>query len=130
MKIFIRNCLAILISGLSLVAMANPCDDGGIGGTGIVSSRGIGGTGMLLNSSNVESGGIGGTGITQKGIGGTGKAQGGIGGTGVINTPPEAQSGIGGTGIVGVITGFGSICVNYLILHIFFKLVWPNGHLT
>lgn len=44
------------------------------------------------------------------GIGGTGgpALQGGIGGTGKT----ADAGGIGGTGIVGVITGFGSVCVN------------------
>jgi hypothetical protein len=39
----------------------------------------------------------------------------GIGGTGAQAAPPRtADRGIGGTGIVGVVTGFGSICVNGL----------------
>lgn len=58
-----------------------------------------------------DSGGIGGTGMT---------ADGGIGGTGV-----RADGGIGGTGaraeadlhLFGVITGFGSICVNGIEVH-------------
>ena len=112
MKNFTHSCLAILITLLSLSANANPCDDGGIGGTGIPLSRGIGGTGITANTSA----GIGGTGISsaQAGIGGTGVTNKGIGGTGL-----EANSGIGGTGIVGVITGFGSICVNGLELFYF-----------
>lgn len=112
MKIFTHSCLTILIALLSLSANANPCDDGGIGGTGIPLSRGIGGTGITSNTSS----GIGGTGISssQAGIGGTGVTNKGIGGTGL-----EADSGIGGTGIVGVITGFGSICVNGLELFYF-----------
>ena len=85
------------MTGLSISVNANPCDDGGIGGTGIPLSRGIGGTGIYSNKLT----GIGGTGITSK--------QEGIGGTGI-----ETNSGIGGTGIVGIITGFGSICVNGL----------------
>jgi hypothetical protein len=107
MKPFTRSFLTILITLLSLSAQANPCDDGGIGGTGIPLSRGIGGTGITSNTSA----GIGGTGIsnTHEGIGGTGVTNKGIGGTGI-----EANSGIGGTGIVGVITGFGSVCVNGL----------------
>ena len=111
MNSLLRNIFATFIFSLSLSAMANPCDDGGIGGTGIALSRGIGGTGITAKSS-----GIGGTGITnnQAGIGGTGisETQKGIGGTGA-----QAQSGIGGTGIVGIITGFGSICVNNLEVH-------------
>ncbi|HQT25011.1 MAG TPA: DUF5666 domain-containing protein [Burkholderiales bacterium] len=43
------------------------------------------------------------------GIGGTGLKEGGIGGTG-----HSGEGGIGGTGVVGVITGFGSVCVNGL----------------
>jgi hypothetical protein len=107
MKTFTRSFLSILITLLSLTANANPCDDGGIGGTGIPLSRGIGGTGITANGSA----GIGGTGISSahEGIGGTGITNKGIGGTGL-----EANSGIGGTGIVGVITGFGSVCVNGL----------------
>jgi hypothetical protein len=57
-----------------------------------------------------EAGGIGGTGV---------RAEGGIGGTGV-----QAEGGIGGTGaiaeevgLLGVITGFGSICVNGVEVH-------------
>ena len=53
--------------------------------------------------------GIGGTGkMVDRGMGGTGKvADKGLGGTGKV-----ADKGLGGTGVVGVITGFGSICVN------------------
>jgi hypothetical protein len=61
------------------------------------------------------SGGIGGTGQAPKGkqpgSRGNGKDRGGIGGTGRAERDP---GGIGGTGIVGVITGFGSVCVNGL----------------
>lgn len=124
MKTYIRSCLVLLMTSLPLLAIANPCDDGGIGGTGIALSQGIGGTGITARS-----GGLGGTGITttQKGIGGTGitNTQKGIGGTGVQaksgigGTGIQAQSGIGGTGIVGMITGFGSICVNGLEVHYF-----------
>jgi len=95
MKILLRNFLILILSSLSIIAFANPCDDGGIGGTGIALNRGIGGTGDVAEEDIAR------TGITniQKGIGGTGI---------------QANSGIGGTGIVGVITGFGSICVNGL----------------
>jgi hypothetical protein len=96
MKIFFRNCLVVLIGSLSTLAYANPCEDGGIGGTGISLERGIGGTGTATEN------GLGGTGIT--------KLEKGIGGTGI----QANNAGIGGTGIVGVITGFGSICVNGL----------------
>jgi uncharacterized protein DUF5666 len=59
-----------------------------------------------------EAGGIGGTGVrAEGGIGGTGaRAEGGIGGTGVIAGGDEL-------GLVGVITGFGSICVNGVEVH-------------
>lgn len=113
MKVFLRNCLVTIMTSLSLSAIAGPCDDGGIGGTGIALSRGIGGTGLTP-----ESGGIGGTGISniEKGIGGTGiqTPQSGIGGTGI-----QAENGLGGTGVIGVITGFASICVNGLEVHFY-----------
>ena len=113
MKTYTHNYIAIILTILSLSANANPCDDGGIGGTGMPLSLGTGGIGGTGNTSD-KSTGIGGTGITsaQEGIGGTGVTNKGIGGTGV-----EADSGIGGTGIVGIITGFGSICVNGLEVH-------------
>lgn len=102
MKTWICFCLLIGMAAVSPIAAANPCDGGGIGGTGIRSDRSIGG--------------IGGTGIApNRGIGGTGikPESGGIGGTGI------QANGIGGTGIVGVITGFGSICVNNLEVNYF-----------
>lgn len=61
---------------------------------------GIGGTGAPVASATPDPGGIGGTGQTalqRPGLGGTGQV---------------AEGGLGGTGIVGVVTGFGSICVN------------------
>ncbi len=62
-----------------------------------------------------EAGGVGGTGHMPGeggGIGGTGAALAhGIGGTGARLVPPGAR-----IGVVGVITGFGSICVNGLRL--------------
>ena len=113
MKTYTHHFIAIILTILSLSANANPCDDGGIGGTGMplsLGTGGIGGTGVTSSQST----GIGGTGINsaQEGIGGTGVTNKGIGGTGL-----EADSGIGGTGIVGIITGFGSICVNGLEVH-------------
>jgi hypothetical protein len=62
---------------------------------------GLGGTGAPATAVAAKPGGIGGTGqVAQRpGIGGTGQV---------------ADSGLGGTGIVGVVTGFGSICVNGL----------------
>ena len=62
-----------------------------------------------------DAGGIGGTGVQPSGKppGDTekGKDRGGVGGTGIS---ARDAGGIGGTGIVGVITGFGSVCVNGL----------------
>lgn len=118
----IRFLFAILITALPLAANANPCDDGGIGGTGKPLERGIGGTGITQSgiggtgNSSDSLKGIAGTGISgaSRGIGGTGIIQKGIGGTG-----QEAEGGIGGTGVVGVITGFGSICVNGLEVHFY-----------
>ncbi len=91
--------------------------DAGIGGTGYSADAGIGGTGAPAE------GGIGGTGRgANSGIGGTGRAPGsGIGGTGresgIGGTGQIAKTGIGGTGIIGVVTGFGSICVNGIEVH-------------
>jgi hypothetical protein len=64
-------------------------------------SPGLGGTGAPATAVAAKPGGIGGTGqVAQRpGLGGTGQV---------------ADSGLGGTGIVGVVTGFGSICVNGL----------------
>jgi hypothetical protein len=112
-------------------------DNSGIGGTGHGDGSGIGGTGHGDNS------GIGGTGRggDDEGIGGTGRSGDGMGGTGAVASgargdegnegmggtghgPAGAsdmlahdEQGMGGTGIVGVIAGFGSICVNGLELH-------------
>lgn len=60
---------------------------------------GLGGTGAPEGAVAGDPGGIGGTGqvALRPGIGGTGQV---------------AEVGLGGTGIVGVVTGFGSICVN------------------
>ena len=72
-------------------SLTNPAADPGIGGTGQVAGiPGIGGTGQVA---------------LRPGIGGTG------------HTETLANGGIGGTGIVGVVTGFGSICVNGVELH-------------
>ncbi len=74
--------------------------DRGSGGTGGIADRGSGGTGRTADR------GSGGTGqpalapaMTDRGSGGTGA---------------EADRGSGGTGIVGIVTGFGSICVDGL----------------
>lgn len=94
----------------SLVNPATPVP--GLGGTGapaVVAAvpGGIGGTGQPAQRP-----GLGGTGqvAAAPGLGGTGQvAAPGLGGTGQV-----AGHGVGGTGIVGVVTGFGSICVNGL----------------
>jgi len=83
----------------------------GSGGNADVCTR----TASLVNPATLAPG-LGGTGAPQAvaprdpgGIGGTGQValRPGLGGTGQV-----AESGLGGTGIVGVVTGFGSICVN------------------
>ncbi len=64
------------------------------------------------SSAQVVDRGIGGTGIAPAG---QRTADRGIGGTGIAPAGQRtADRGIGGTGIVGVITGFGSVCVNRL----------------
>lgn len=82
--------------------------DTGQGGTGVQAEIGTGGTGIDT--------GHGGTGVQAEiGTGGTGKqANIGTGGTGIDTGTGGTgiDTGTGGTGIVGVITGFGSICVN------------------
>ena len=62
-----------------------------------------------------EDRGIGGTGFQDdRGVGGTGLADDrGVGGTGL-----DPDSGIGGTGLYGSITGFGSVCVNGIRVHL------------
>jgi hypothetical protein len=93
----------------------------GIGGTGH-SPDGIGGTGLAAGSNRD---GIGGTGHSPDGIGGTGHSPDGIGGTGLAAAPNgdgiggtgHSADGIGGTGFIGVISGFGSICVNGAEIH-------------
>lgn len=92
--------------------MANPCVQGGaggMGGTGLWSDSGIGGTGtpaaMQGRNKSDDGSGTGGTGLRADGLG--------VGGTG----HGDDGSGLGGTRVVGVITGFGSVCVNGLELH-------------
>ena len=79
----------------------------------VAQAPGIGGTGAPDAGATPDPGGMGGTGqVAQRpGIGGTGQVaqRPGIGGTGQV-----ADNGLGGTGIVGVVTGFGSVCVNGL----------------
>jgi hypothetical protein len=90
-----KSLLAALVSALCIAfagTSAGACiDPGGIGGTGI------------------NRGGTGGTGVDPGGTGGTGVDPGGIGGTG-----QRAEAEIG---VLGVITGFGSICVNGIEVH-------------
>lgn len=130
---------------------------GGTGGTGAVASGGTGGTGATAQQggtggtgataqqggtggtgATAQQGGTGGTGATaqQGGTGGTGSvATGGTGGTGAVasggigGTGKQADTGgMGGTGIVGVITGFASVCVNGIEVHIDAKTqVTRNG---
>lgn len=121
MNRFLLTCLLSLVIAYPEQALSNPCDNGGIGGTGISLQSGIGGTGIRsdhgIGGTGIDSGhGIGGTGIDSGGIGGTGidSSGHGIGGTGDL-----AENGFGGTGIVGIITGFGSICVSGLEVHFY-----------
>ncbi len=95
-------CFGLLLAWLAPGAHAVTVCSVGTGGTGIQQDTGTGGTG-------IEGTGTGGTGVSADvGVGGTGIGRDtGTGGTGL-----QADVGIGGTGIVGVITGFGSICVN------------------
>ncbi|MFY9328979.1 MAG: DUF5666 domain-containing protein [Georgfuchsia sp.] len=95
-------CAIVLGVALPIASWATPAclvPNGGIGGTGAPMERGgIGGTGIPA-----ERGGVGGTGDKES------LTNGGLGGTGQL-----AKGGIGGTGIVGIITGFGSVCVDGL----------------
>jgi hypothetical protein len=91
--------------------------DTGHGGTGVQAEIGTGGTGIDTGhgGTGVQAEiGTGGTGI-DTGQAGTGqRADVGVGGTGIDTGTGGTgiDTGTGGTGIVGVITGFGSICVN------------------
>lgn len=81
-------------------------DQSGIGGTGHGGDDyGMGGTGRTQGNGGDDVG-IGGTGHSQDGSG--------IGGTG---RQARGEEGLGGTGIVGVVAGFGSICVGGLEIH-------------
>lgn len=93
---------ALLVLTLATPTARAACegDAGGVGGTG--------------QAPKEKPPGAPGKGKDRGGIGGTGHAErdrGGIGGTGLRD---DEAGGIGGTGIVGVITGFGSVCVNGL----------------
>lgn len=87
----IRRLLLALFAAAAAGSAFAACE-GGIGGTGVRAEGGTGGTGI--------DGGAGGTGM---------RADGGIGGTGA-----RAEADLR---IFGVITGFGSICVNGVEVH-------------
>lgn len=87
MHAFIRGCLLVCMTGLSLPVMAGHCDAGGIGGTGVATDSSADIRSEMLSSAD------------------------GIGGTGI-----DVENGIGGTGIVSEIA-FNSICVNSLAMH-------------
>lgn len=97
-------CSVLLMLGLAPHAAlaADPCGGGagGIGGTGAQP----GGKPPGDTRKGRDRGGVGGTGISER-------DGGGVGGTGISE---RDRGGVGGTGIVGVITGFGSVCVNGL----------------
>jgi hypothetical protein len=109
--------------GGSLWPAPGPEDEGGIGGTGLTAppDGGLGGTGHAPD----PQGGLGGTGVQDStqagegGIGGTGAEaaavghdrEGGIGGTGVESTAAA-------TGIFGTVSGFASICVGGIEVHV------------
>ena len=110
-RLFSLLLLAILSTG----ALANPCATGGrpfpVG-----DGSGTGGTG--LKSDQSDGSGVGGTGHRDgSGSGGTGQQAHDGRGTGGTGQQARDSSGTGGTGVVGVITGFGSICVNELEIH-------------
>jgi hypothetical protein len=95
----------LLLIVLSTGVWANPCATGGrpfpVG-----EGSGMGGTGLQTDQADGS------------GIGGTGHRDGsGTGGTGQQARTDGDSSGAGGTGVVGIITGFGSICVNDLEIH-------------
>ncbi len=109
--------------GGSLTPVADPDDEGGIGGTGILGQPegGVGGTGRLPASE----GGLGGTGVRAA----SGAEEGGVGGTGIETAEGDRrdQGGIGGTGILatgektaiaGTVTGFASLCVGGTEIHL------------
>jgi hypothetical protein len=68
-------------------------DGGPLPGRAANDDRGIGGTGAASGAARFADRGIGGTGITSEGS-------------------HLSDQGIGGTGIVGIITGFGSVCLD------------------
>ena len=95
--------LALQAAGAVPTFAGSACLDtnSGIGGTGrTTEGSGLGGTGAPLP--RTESGNKA---LTEPGSG--------VGGTGVS----AEGGGMGGTGIIGIITGFGSICVNGVEIH-------------
>lgn len=107
-------CLGRAWVSATVLALRND-DHSGIGGTGRSGDDyGIGGTGRSRRDPG-EDVGIGGTGHgDDHGVGGTGHGGDGLGGTG---QQARGEDGLGGTGIVGVVAGFGSICVGGQELH-------------
>lgn len=97
-----RLFFTLLLAVLSAGSLANPC---ALGGRPFPAEEGTG---------------MGGTGVKTgdgMGTGGTGHRDGtGSGGTGQQARAGDG-SGTGGTGVVGIITGFGSVCVNGLEIH-------------
>jgi len=117
----------ILLVGSTALGADNPCADGGMLLPALErDADGIGGTGARdetapdLAAAEPSESGIGGT-----GYGPDGEDTGGIGGTGHSPGDPDDEGGIGGTGveitgdtgIVGVVNGFGSICVGGREVH-------------
>lgn len=104
MSVRLLSLLLALVCLLPLASAraANPCvlAEGGMGGTGAPAA-------IPSDGDVAASEGIGGTGATAK------RDSGGMGGTGDLAN----EGGIGGTGIVGVVTGFGSICVGGIEIH-------------
>lgn len=99
-----RLLLALFLAGLGASVYANPCALGGHPYP-LEAGSGIGGTGLKTGEGD------------GRGTGGTGREDGtGSGGTGRQARDGDG-SGTGGTGVVGVITGFGSVCVNGLEIH-------------
>ncbi|HEB88927.1 MAG TPA: hypothetical protein ENI85_05090 [Deltaproteobacteria bacterium] len=101
MKIECPRIQAFLIGSLLLATLpfATPawagCDSSGAAGTG-------------LQGAEMPGTGTGGTGLRDSGLPGSGTGTGGTGFSGGDGT------GTGGTGIFGLVTGFGSVCVNGL----------------
>jgi len=96
----LQNSLLIL-----LITLLSGCMGSGLTervGMGTDEESGLGGTGMIADGSARHSG-------SGSGMGGTGKAD---------ASNVAGESGLGGTGIIGEITGFGSIFVNGIEVHV------------